>query len=1341
MAPSTGDFYIEVELPWYSPGTYVLHVELLTSAQESLNQPVAGAPTITGAARVGQTLTSDVSGLQDADGMQNAALSYQWLSDDGNGDQEISGATDASYMLVDGDAGKTVSVRVTFVDDSGNEESATSAGVAVAAASVNAPATGAPAVTGAAEVGGTLTADVSGIADDDGLANATFTYQWTIGLGTGTADIPGATGATYSPTASDEGFAISVRVSFTDDAGHEESLASAATEPVSYAVQQQVVNTPATGAPTVTGAAEVGGTLTADTGGIADQDGTSNAVFSYQWMIGQGAATSDILGATGATYSPTASDEGLNLGVQVSFTDDAGFDETLISPATGAVGPRPNNPATGAPRIRGTAQVGKTLTADTGAISDRDGLANVAYTYQWLAVDAEIDGATQGMYTLVDADDGAVIKVRVSFTDDRGHVEELTSAATALVESDQPTEGAPDAPRNLSVTAVFIGGVDLSWDDVPGAEFYQVQQYRGRRWNDLPGDGVEITFYGAGAIVSGLDPDTTLWFRARAVNGSGASEWSDMIHLNATSQYRLGKRSRPANEPATGAPVIRGAAEAGETLWADTSQIGDGNGLDGSRFEYQWTSDDGNGETDIEGATEPAYVWSEDDDDRSVSVRVSFVDRLGYAESVTSEAVGAVVAQQQIANTPATGAPTITGTAQVGETLTADTSGIADADGLSGAAFAYQWLTNDGTTDTEIAGATGASYTVQASDDGAAIRVWVSFTDDAGNEETLTSAATEPVTFAIQQQIVNTPATGVPTISGTTQVGKTLTASTSGIADADGLNNARFAYRWVANDGASDTDIAGATDSTYTLVDADEGGPIKVRVSFTDDAGHEEALTSAATATVEARPNSPATGQPTILGTARVGETLTASTSGIADTDGLSGVAYSYQWLADGAEITGATAVTYTLTDSEEGRTIQVTVSFTDDADHEEELTSKATGTVVARPNRPATGQPTISGTAEVGETLTADTSGIDDADGLSGVTYGYQWVADDANIAGANTKTYTLTDGEEGKTVQVTVSFTDDAGHAETATSAATGTVEGRPNSPATGALAINGTVQVGETLTADTSGISDSDGLTNASYSYQWLADGTAMAGATDSTYTLTDAEEGKTVQVAVSFTDDAGNDETATSAATNAVEARPNSPATGLPTISGAARVGETLTADTSAIADQDGLTNVSYGYQWLADGVDIAGATDSTYTLTDSEVGKAVQVAVSFTDNAGNEESLTSAATGTVEARPNSPVTGQPAISGTAQVGETLTADTSAIADQDGLSNVSYGYQWIAGGTDLSGATGSTYTLTSAEVGKTVQVSVSFTDDAGNDESLTSAATAAVAALERPGKPGD
>ena len=234
--------------------------------------------------------------------------------------------------------------------------------------------------------------------------------------------------------------------------------------------------------------------------------------------------------------------------------------------------------------------------------------------------------------------------------------------------------------------------------------------------------------------------------------------------------------------------------------------------------------------------------------------------------------------------------------------------------------------------------------------------------------------------------------------------------------------------------------------------------------------------------------------------------------------------------------------------------------------------------------------------------------------------------------------------------------------------------------NSPATGAPTIDGTVQVGETLTAGTSGVVDADGLSNVQYDYQWLADDSDISGATNATYTLEEAEEGKGIKVRVSFTDDAGNEETLTSEVTAAVAAKANSPATGAPTISGTAQVGQTLTANTSGVVDADGLDDVSFTYQWLADDAAIAGATGSTYTLADADEGNAIKVRVSFIDDAGNDETLTSAATDAVAAAPaaNTPATGAPTIRGTTQVGETLTADTSGIADEDGLENVTFSY---------------------------------------------------------------
>ena len=538
-------------------------------------------------------------------------------------------------------------------------------------------------------------------------------------------------------------------------------------------------------------------------------------------------------------------------------------------------------------------------------------------------------------------------------------------------------------------------------------------------------------------------------------------------------------------------------------------------------------------------------------------------------------------------NTPALGAPTIIGTAQEDDMLTADTSGIEDADGLANASYSYQWVRNDGVSDTEIEDATDSAYTVTDDDVGKTIKVRVTFTDDADNQESLTSDATGPVIAAPNRQ-----ATGKPTIDGTARVGQTLTADTSNISDLDGITNATFFYQWRAG-GLT----IGATRSTYTLTANEQGKTVTVRVRFVDDRNNIESRASDATEEVAAAPNRDATGAPTITGMPQVGQTLTADTSNIADQDGLSNVSYGYRWIAGGSDIDGANGSTYTLSEDDVGKTIRVRVSFADDSGNRESLTSSATAVVAAAPegNSPATGAPAIGGTLQVGETLTASTSGIADQDGLDDVSYGYQWIAGGSDVGGATGSTYTLTSSEQGQTIRVRVTFTDDAGNAESLASAATAQVEARPNTPATSQPTITGTPQVGETLTADTSGISDDDGLTNVSYSYQWIAGGSDIGGATGSTHTLTASEQGQTIQVKVTFTDDANNEETLTSIATAEVAAAP---------------VPLTVSVTVSAPATHDGSSEFTFEIEFSEEfGISYATLRDHAFNVTGGSVERA------------------------------------------------------------------------------------------------------------------------------------
>ena len=366
--------------------------------------------------------------------------------------------------------------------------------------------------------------------------------------------------------------------------------------------------------------------------------------------------------------------------------------------------------------------------------------------------------------------------------------------------------------------------------------------------------------------------------------------------------------------------------------------------------------------------------------DSSYQVQVRATNAEGDSDWSLS-GTGQTAAAAVMANTPATGAATITGTAQVGQTLTAVTSGIMDADGLTMVSYAYQWIrVATDSTETDISGATASTYTLVAADLGTTIKVKVTFDDDDGNPETLTSAATATVTAAA---VMATCA--VPSLTGRTQIWTAALTVGSVIAPTEtlyGFTNTRGELSDTTFDiGTNGYTIARVTDSnlatnnfrfglTSALTDA-EVADLVVHVcgeyfAFADASYNSSQMTytwsnsgldwsglTMRTLYLSVPANTPATGAPTITGTARVGQTLTAVTSGIMDADGLTSPTYTYQWIlvatdSTEADISGATASTYTLVAADLGTTIKVKVTFDDDDMNSETLTSAATAAVAA---------------------------------------------------------------------------------------------------------------------------------------------------------------------------------------------------------------------------------------------------------------------------------------------------------------------------------------------------------------------------------------------------------
>ena len=530
-------------------------------------------------------------------------------------------------------------------------------------------------------------------------------------------------------------------------------------------------------------------------------------------------------------------------------------------------------------------------------------------------------------------------------------------------------------------------------------------------------------------------------------------------------------------------------------------------------------------------------------------------------------------------NNPATGAPTISGTAQVGETLTADITGIADADGLSGETFAYQWVSGDGTTDTDIENATGSTYTLVAADQGKSVKVRVTFTDGGGNEETLTSAPTGPVW--------GDGPPGAPRNLTATAGNKEVTLSWDPPADNGNAPAARYRIEWRVDGKDYDKNHWGtARSTTYTTNDqANLANGVKYffRVKAGNGSGNSYGPYGPASGEVSATPTS---GSAVDLGTPVLSDTETLH-HGMVRLDwediedaGWYVVQYYHvkggEWLdlpALGVDIAfhGSSAVVSNLHGLSWLRVRAMSCAGASEWSQIEQLfgTNASDWEGVPVPEVAEGDEiepcPVVLGTPVLSEHgKPASRHGEAGLAGHRGrrlvrgpVLPPRRWgVAGPARRGSGNRVPRFQRGGEQPAWALVAAgsSGMSCAGASEWSqieqlfgTNASDW--EGVPvpevaegdeiepcsedadtpdNSPATGLPTISGTAQVGETLTANTSGIADADGLGNVQYEYQWLADDADISGATNATYTLVAADEGKAIKVQVSFTDDAGNDE---------------------------------------------------------------------------------------------------------------------------------------------------------------------------------------------------------------------
>ncbi len=347
----------------------------------------------------------------------------------------------------------------------------------------------------------------------------------------------------------------------------------------------------------------------------------------------------------------------------------------------------------------------------------------------------------------------------------------------------------------------------------------------------------------------------------------------------------------------------------------------------------------------------------------------------------------------------------------------------------------YQWLRNGA----EIAGATEASYTIQAADAGTAIQCRVK----AANSDGASVKANTPPTIVspAPATLAPVPPAAGPTVSVTTPagggltVGNTLTCAT-GTWTGSGIS---FSFKWLRN-GA---EIGGATTSTYTLVAADNQTGIQCEVTATNAGG--AAVGDSARSVIRSEPpvntaslaNVP---QVTVEGggSAVVGSILKCANG--TWTPASPAPAFTYQWLRSGAEIAGATASTYTTIGADGGTAIQCKVTATA-ASGAAGAAVSANAVVAPVPNptppvRPSAA-PSVSGSRNVGQTLTCSSAAWTPA---PAPTLTFQWLRNGTVIGGATSSTYPVVASDLDKQIQCEVIATNGSGASVSISASAAG-------------------------------------------------------------------------------------------------------------------------------------------------------------------------------------------------------------------------------------------------------------------------------------------------------------
>ena len=718
------------------------------------------------------------------------------------------------------------------------------------------------------------------------------------------------------------------------------------------------------------------------------------------------------------------------------------------------------------------------------------------------------------------------------------------------------------------------------------------------------------------AVPDSVPGGTPVEVRLRARTNAG-------VEGSLISSYTI-PLSPPVN---TAPPLVSGEAQVGQQL---ASTDGDWSGLPPITVGLSWLRCDSAGE-DCQrlAATGPSYTQVDADAGNTIRSLALANNPDGEANTESSDFAGPVAALPPTPVAP----PAISGTPEDGQTASATTGSWSGTPPFD---YSYQWQRCAGSSCVDIPAATEAAYEAVSADVGRTIKVQVTASNASlpgGGSASQASSDWGPV------QAVSPANTALPVITGLAYDGQAMTVSSG---EWSGSTPFDYTYQWKAcnSSGTSCSDLGGEIAQSIEVPVSAIGGTLRAQVTASNaglPGGGSASATSDASPVIEqASPQN--TGLPVVSGNEQEGSQLSSSSG---SWDGLSPINFAYQWQRCDASglncqnIAGATAGAYLLEGADVGSVLQVVVTASNAAG-QLSVTSQQTGVIAVLPDPPSnTSAPIISGSAEVGELLSASPGSWV---GHTPISYSYQWqrcsLGECSDITGANSQGYTTTGADASKQLRVQVTATNSYGSSSQDSAQTTSIVSLVPVNDVS--PHISGSAQVGDKLSAD-------PGSWNADpqpvFSYTWLACSSSGQNCdqvgTGTSYTPSNSDQGRYLVLSVSASNVHGTT-VSKSAPLGPVAPAPQPPKeVDPPRISGPTQVGNQLT---TTPGDWQASGVVFYQYQWLrcrddslSSCLPIQWATERAYTLSNADLGWRLRVLVVATDEGGTSDAYASATT--------------------------------------------------------------------------------------------------------------